>query len=259
MSEYRVQFLVYFAYMNLQISFAFLMATYFSYVRTASGMLLLKCSHSCFVRWFQQIIYFHYVKLFCAVTGYLFTIGSGYLAEYLFRPIFEDMSLSSLCPNIPIIWLCLLLIYLIPLLLFLRKDIFFSCVLGNWTTLMEFFPPFSLYRIIYEFSPPPSPFYLTDFSGIQWGDLSDRKNGMKEILIIMAFEWATFLLLTFFLDEFGTLRNGIRKMVSVCHSSGDGNSQASQKQTIQLQESEYSVEMDRTDVLREVNLHIICN
>jgi len=193
------------------------------------------------------------------VTGYLFTIGSGYLAEYLFRPIFEDMSLSSLCPNIPIFWLCLLLIYLIPLLLFLRKDIFFSCVLGNWTTLMEFFPPFSLYRIIYEFSPPPSPFYLTDFSGIQWGDLSDRKNGMKEILIIMAFEWATFLLLTFFLDEFGTLRNGIRKMVSVCHSSGDGNSQASQKQTIQLQESEYSVEMDRTDVLREVNLHIICN
>jgi len=124
---------------------------------------------------------------------------------------------------------------------------------------MEFFPPFSLYRIIYEFSLPPSPFYRTDFSGIQWGDLSDRKNGMKEILIIMAFEWVTFLLLTFFLDEFGTLRNGIRKMVSVSHSSVDGNSQASQKQTIQLQESEYSVEMDRTDVLREVNLHIIYN
>ncbi|PVH65818.1 hypothetical protein PAHAL_1G084400 [Panicum hallii] len=186
MSEYRVQFLVYFAYMNLQISFAFLMATYFSNVRTAS------------------------------VTGYLFTIGSGYLAEYLFRPIFEDMSLSR-----------------------------------SWTTLMEFFPPFSLYRIIYEFSPPPSPFYRTDFSGIQWGDLSDRKNGMKEILIIMALEWATFLLLTFFLDEFGTLRNGIRKMVSVCHSSVDESSPASQKQTIQLQEFKYSVEMDRIDVLRE--------
>ena len=128
MSEFRVQFLVYFAYMNLQISFAFLMATYFSNVRTASGMLLLKCSHSCFVRWFQQIIYFHYAKLFCAVTGYLFTIGSGYLAEYLFRPIFEDMTLSSLCPNIPIFWLCLLLIYLIPLLLFLRKNyLLFLC------------------------------------------------------------------------------------------------------------------------------------
>ncbi|CAL5023198.1 unnamed protein product [Urochloa decumbens] len=185
LSDYKVQFTVYFAYMNLQISFAFLMATYFSNVRTAS------------------------------VTAYLFTIGSGYLGEYLFRPIFEDMSLSS------------------------------------WTTMMEFFPPFALYRIIYEFSPPPTPFYHTDFSGIHWGDLSDSKNGMKDILIIMAVEWATFLLLTFFLDEFGTLRNGIRKAVSVCRPNVDESSQASQKQTIQLQEFEYSVEMDRTDVLRE--------
>nr|CAB3446090.1 unnamed protein product [Digitaria exilis] len=186
LNDYRVQFVVYFAYMNLQISFAFLMATYFSNVRTAS------------------------------VVAYLFTIGSGYFGEYLFRPIFEDMSLSR-----------------------------------SWTTLMEFFPPFSLYRIVYEFSPPPSPLYRTDFSGLHWGDLGDGKNGMKDILIIMALEWATFLLLTFFLDEFGTLRNGIRKMASVCHSSVDGSSQASQKQTIQLQEFEYSVEMDRTDVLRE--------
>ncbi|CAL5059515.1 unnamed protein product [Urochloa decumbens] len=186
LSDYKVQFTVYFAYMNLQISFAFLMATYFSNVRTAS------------------------------VTAYLFTIGSGYLGEYLFRPIFEDMSLSR-----------------------------------GWTTMMEFFPPFALYRIIYEFSPPPTPFYHTDFSGIHWGDLSDSKNGMKDILIIMAVEWATFLLLTFFLDEFGTLRNGIRKAVSVCRPNVDESSQASQKQTIQLQEFEYSVEMDRTDVLRE--------
>ncbi|KAF8691503.1 hypothetical protein HU200_040649 [Digitaria exilis] len=186
LNDYRVQFVVYFAYMNLQISFAFLMATYFSNVRTAS------------------------------VVAYLFTIGSGYSGEYLFRPIFEDMSLSR-----------------------------------SWTTLMEFFPPFSLYRIVYEFSPPPSPLYRTDFSGLHWGDLGDGKNGMKDILIIMALEWATFLLLTFFFDEFGTLRNGIRKMASVCHSSVDGSSQASQKQTIQLQEFEYSVEMDRTDVLRE--------
>jgi hypothetical protein len=33
------------------------------------------------------------------VTAYLFTIGSGYLGEYIFRPIFEDMSLSSRCKN----------------------------------------------------------------------------------------------------------------------------------------------------------------
>ncbi|CAD6251448.1 unnamed protein product [Miscanthus lutarioriparius] len=186
LSDYRVQFVVYFAYINLQISFAFLIATYFSKVRTAS------------------------------VTGYLFTIGSAYLGEYLFRPIFEDMSMSR-----------------------------------SWTTLMEFFPPFSLYRIIYEFSPPPSPLYRTDFSGIHWEDLSDHKNGMIDILIIMAIEWATFLLLTFFLDEFGTLQNGIRKIVSACHSSTDWSSHTCQMQTIQLQEFLSSVETDMTDVLRE--------
>jgi len=54
LSDYRVQFVVYFAYINLQISFAFLIATYFSKVRTASGMLLLECLHFCLFRfrWF---------------------------------------------------------------------------------------------------------------------------------------------------------------------------------------------------------------
>ncbi|OQU84623.1 hypothetical protein SORBI_3004G089400 [Sorghum bicolor] len=159
LSDYRVQFVIYFTYINLQISFAFLMATYFSKVGTASG---------------------------------------------------------------------------------------------SWTTLMEFFPPFSFYCIIYEFSPPPSPLYRTDFSGIHWEDLSDHKNGMTDILIIMAVEWATFLLLTFFLDEFCTLRNRIRKIASACHSSTDWSSHTCQMQTIQLQEFVSSAEADRTDALREL-------
>uniref|UniRef100_A0A804PIM6 ABC transporter domain-containing protein n=2 Tax=Zea mays TaxID=4577 RepID=A0A804PIM6_MAIZE len=186
LSDYRVQFVVYFAYINLQVSFAFLMATFFSNCRTAS------------------------------VTGYLFTIGSAYSGEYLFRPIFEDMSLSR-----------------------------------SWSTLMELFPPFCLYRIIYEFSPPPSPLYRTDFSGVHWEDLSDHKNGMLDILIIMAVEWATFLLLTFFVDEFGTFRNGIRKTVSIFRSNTDQSSHTCQMQTIQLEEFLPSVETDRTDVSRE--------
>jgi len=64
-NSYGVQFLFYFAYMNLQISFAFLMATYFSSVRTAT------------------------------VTGYLYIIVSGLLSEFLFRSYVEDVFLSS--------------------------------------------------------------------------------------------------------------------------------------------------------------------
>ncbi|GJM90586.1 hypothetical protein PR202_ga06884 [Eleusine coracana subsp. coracana] len=185
LNDYRVQFVVYFAYINLQISFAFLVATYFSDVRIAT------------------------------VTGYLFTIGSGLLGEFMFRPVFEDISLS-----------------------------------GSWITLMEFFPPFSLYRIIYEFSPPPAFMYRTDFSGIQWRDFSDRKNGMIDMLFIMVLEWITFLFLTLYLDEFGSLRNGIKKMAIACRSCFSGSYRAAQRQTVHLQEA--SVEMGRTDVFREL-------
>ncbi|XP_062217620.1 ABC transporter A family member 8-like [Phragmites australis] len=185
-NNYSVQFLIYFTYINMQISFAFLMSTFFSNVKTAT------------------------------VTGYLYVIGSGFLGEYFFRPFVEDLSLSR-----------------------------------RWIILMEFFTPFSLYRIIYEFTPPPSIFNYSDFSGIQWGDLSDRENGMIDILIIMVLEWVTFLLLTFNLDEFGTLRSGVRKMAIVCRSRLDGSSQAAQEQTIQLQEFKASVETGRADVLRE--------
>jgi hypothetical protein len=144
-----------------------------------------------------------------------------------------------------------------PIYLILMNIYIFSCVSGSWTALLEFFPPFSLYRIIYEFSPPPAFDDLTDFSGVHWGDFSDRKNGMIDILLIMALEWITFLLLTFYLDEYNSLRNGIKKMALACRSCLGGSSEAAQRQTIQPQEFKASVETCRTDVFREVQTHIM--
>ncbi|KAL6630052.1 hypothetical protein ACP70R_029817 [Stipagrostis hirtigluma subsp. patula] len=63
-NNYGVQFLFYIAYMNLQISFAFLVAMHFSSVRTAT------------------------------VTGYLYIFVSGLLGEFLFRSYVEDIFLS---------------------------------------------------------------------------------------------------------------------------------------------------------------------
>ncbi|KAF2943718.1 hypothetical protein DAI22_02g085200 [Oryza sativa Japonica Group] len=65
LNDYSVQFVYYFAYMNLQISFAFLTASCFSSVRTAT------------------------------VTGYFYIIGSGLLGEFLFRSYVEDVFLST--------------------------------------------------------------------------------------------------------------------------------------------------------------------
>ncbi|XP_062223734.1 ABC transporter A family member 8-like [Phragmites australis] len=63
-NNYGIQFVFYFTYMNLQISFAFLMATSFSSVRTAT------------------------------VLGYFYIFVSGLLGEFLFRPYVEDILLS---------------------------------------------------------------------------------------------------------------------------------------------------------------------
>ncbi|AQK98024.1 hypothetical protein ZEAMMB73_Zm00001d011791 [Zea mays] len=66
-------------------------------------------------------------------------------------------------------------------LFLLPSHIITLCVLAGyichhcWSliTLMEFVPPMSLYRIIYEFSPPSSSGLFSNFSGVHLGDLSD--------------------------------------------------------------------------------------
>lgn len=187
LNNYELQFVFYFAYMNLQISFAFFMATCFSNVRTA------------------------------AVTGYFYIFGSGLIGEFLFKPYIEDIFLSR-----------------------------------SWITLLELFPPFSLYRIVYEFSQ--SALLVSDMgsTGMQWSDLSDTKNGMTSILTIMVLEWILFMLLSFYLDHFGSFPNGIRKAVLLLHSHrATKRSSAAQQQTMQIQEFKASVEMERTDVIKE--------
>lgn len=187
LNNYGLQFVFYFAYMNLQISFASLMATCFSNVRTAS------------------------------VTGYFYIFGSGFIGDFFFKPYIEDTFLS-----------------------------------GSWITLLELFPPFSLYRIVYEFSQ--SALLVSDMgsTGMQWSDLSDTKNGMRSVLTIMILEWILFMLLSFYLDHFGSVQNGIRKALLLLHSHRAAKrSSAAQQQTVQIQEFKASVEMERADVIKE--------
>ncbi|PAN04686.2 hypothetical protein PAHAL_1G084200 [Panicum hallii] len=186
-NSYGVQFIFYFAYMNLQISFAFLMARYFSSVRTAT------------------------------VTGYLYIIVSGLVADFLFRSYVEDVFLSR-----------------------------------SWITLMELLPAFSLYRIVYEFSQSVLVGRYTTSSGIHWIDMGDPKNGLAGVLTIMILEWFLFLLSAFYLDRFGSLKTVMRKVAVLVRTRIDGNRfQAAHQQNAQLQEYRASVEMERTDVVKE--------
>jgi hypothetical protein len=110
-NSYVLQFLLYFIYMNLQISFAFLMTTYFSTSATATGTFLLEYSPF-FLGSEKMAAGTFYLPR--AVTGYLYVIGSGLIGEYLFRPFVEDTSVSSLCPAFVLYTYIYTLIYILP-------------------------------------------------------------------------------------------------------------------------------------------------
>jgi hypothetical protein len=90
-------------------------------------------------------------------------------------------------------------------------------------------------------------------SGIQWTDMTNPENGLAGVLTIMVLEWFVFLLFTFYLDRFHSFIDGMRKAAVFVRSRIKGNHvETGQQQNIQLQEFRASVEMERTDVIREV-------
>uniref|UniRef100_A0A0E0JX86 ABC transporter domain-containing protein n=1 Tax=Oryza punctata TaxID=4537 RepID=A0A0E0JX86_ORYPU len=148
--------------------------------------------------------------------GYFYIIGSGLLGEFLFRSYVEDVFLSR-----------------------------------SWITLLELFPAFSLYRIIYEFAQSALLGNYMNSSGMKWVDLNDPKNGMRSVLTIMVLEWFLFLLLAFYLDHFGSFQNGIRKAAVLFHSRIDKNRFQATQHTIQFQEFKASADNEKTDVIKE--------
>lgn len=124
---------------------------------------------------------------------------------------------------------------------------------GSWITLMELLPAFSLYRIVYEFSRFEWHGRYMVFSGIQWIHMTNPENGLAGVLTIMVLEWFVFLLFTFYLDHFRSFKDGMRKAAVFVRSPINGNHfETAQQQNIQLQEFRASIEMERTDVIREV-------
>ena len=124
---------------------------------------------------------------------------------------------------------------------------------------MELLPAFSLYRIVYEFSQSVLVGKYMTSSGIQWIDMRDPQNGLAGVLTIMILEWFLFLLSAFYLDHFGSLKNVMRKVAVLVRTRIDGSRfQAAQQQNTQLQEYRASVEMERTDVIKEVCSALFC-
>lgn len=116
---------------------------------------------------------------------------------------------------------------------------------------MEIFPGFSLYRGLYEFSQ----YSFTGTEGMQWRDLNDSTNGMREIIIIMSVEWLVVLLVAYYLDQVVSLGSGVRKHPLFFLQNFWKKSLSSfRRPGPQRQRSKVIVQLEKADVCQEVTL-----
>ncbi|KAL7098745.1 hypothetical protein ACP275_09G037100 [Erythranthe tilingii] len=183
LNDYGIQFVFYFLYINLQICLAFLVADWFSYVKTAT------------------------------VVGYMMVFGTGLLGGFLFQLFLEDSSF----PKAGII-------------------------------AMELFPGFSLYRGLYEFSQYAFNGNYMGTNGMQWKDLNDSSNGMREVLIIIGVEWLVVLCIAYYADQ--VLSSGKNPLFFL--RKKQKNLQSSfRKPSLRRQGSKVFVQMEKLDVDQE--------
>ncbi|PIA27921.1 hypothetical protein AQUCO_07400037v1 [Aquilegia coerulea] len=188
LNSYSIQFLFYFIYVNLQIALAFLLATMFSNVKTAT------------------------------VVGQVCVFGSGLLGAYLFQPFLNDATFAR-----------------------------------GWIVVMELFPGFSLYRGLYEFAQYSLEGNNMGTDGMRWKNLSDGKNGMRTILIIMFVEWLLVLPVAYYLDQVVSSGSGVKKspLFFLQNLKKKHLPVLQQKLSFRRQTSKVFVQMEKPDVLQE--------
>ncbi|KAI3974176.1 hypothetical protein MKX01_033427 [Papaver californicum] len=186
-TELSVQFAFYFIYINLQISFGFLVATAFSNVKTAT------------------------------VMAHMYVFGSGLVATFVFKSLFESTSFSR-----------------------------------GWITILEMFPAFSLYRGIYEFEDySKRTSYVGYAVKMSWKDVNDGENGMREVFLLMIVEWFIMLIVAYYLDQVVSAGSGVRKHPLFFLKKSKKPSASYQQPTSQTQQSNIHVQLEKPDVFQE--------
>ncbi|TVU06176.1 hypothetical protein EJB05_49375, partial [Eragrostis curvula] len=182
LNSYSIQFLFYFICINMQVVLAFLLASFFSSVNTAS------------------------------VIGYIYIFSSCLLGEALLKNFIEDVTFPR-----------------------------------RWLVTMELVPGFSLYRGIYELAEYASAGRNMGKPGMQWVDLNDPLNGMKDVLILMSVEWVILLLVAFLLDHRPTWKPiFLFGFLSTKHSSPSGT-----PHKLRSKSNRVHIDMEKPDVFLE--------
>ncbi|CAA7409968.1 unnamed protein product [Spirodela intermedia] len=147
--------------------------------------------------------------------AYVYIFGSGLLAGFLFDSFINDTSFPKI-----------------------------------WIIVMEFFPPFALYRGLYEFGQYAFFGGYMGTSGMTWGKLNDSTNGMREVLIIIFVEWLVLLPIAYYVDQVSSLGNRVKTPLSFLKHFRK-ISHSFRASSLGRQGSKVFVEMEKPDVIQE--------
>ncbi|KAG6404043.1 hypothetical protein SASPL_136279 [Salvia splendens] len=147
------------------------------------------------------------------VVGYMMVFGTGLLGAFLFQFFLEDSS-------------------------FPRAGII----------AMELYPGFALYRGLYEFSQYSFAGNYMGTDGMRWKDLNDSKNGMSEVMIIIAVEWLIVLGVAYYVDQ--VFSSG-RDPLFFFRRHQKNLSSSFRKPSLQRQGSKVFVQIEKQDVEEE--------
>lgn len=124
---------------------------------------------------------------------------------------------------------------------------------GRWIVFLEFYPGFSLFRGLYEFSRYAFQGNLNGKDGMKWEDFND--SAMDEVFFIMIIEWFVALIAANYIDKI--FSSGKHPLFFL--KTPFKKSPSPQRPSLQKQVSAVSEEMEKLDVTQEVLQKIIYN
>ncbi|KAJ4824172.1 hypothetical protein Tsubulata_011903 [Turnera subulata] len=179
----------------------------------------------------QFVFYFFYINLqislafLCAiffsniktatVVGYIFVFGTGLLGGFLFQSFVEDTKFPE-----------------------------------GGIIAMELYPGFALYRGLYEFGQYSFMGSTMGTDGMRWKNLSDGRNGMTGVLVIIAIEWLLVLFVAYYLDIVVATGSG-KSPLYFFEKFRKKRPSSFRRPSFKRQESRVFVDMDKPDVVQE--------
>jgi hypothetical protein len=128
-------------------------------------------------------------------------------------------------------------------------------IAAHWITVLEIIPAFSLYRGLYELSQYAIRASETGNPGMRWSDLSDRTNGMRNVLIIIIVEWLVLLPVAYYFDHAAAVghRSSPLSVIKRLLRKKPTWTKRAVNEVAARPDNDVHVEMEKLDIIKEVS------